>query len=105
METFIEFDHSHADTIAELGYPKSREMPAGWIDETAPGRRKYGGPNPKSKTVSAEESVQVVAGLEARTGSAAEVAARHGVPRMAPYVWRREMMGDNGGEPEKRGNL
>lgn len=105
IETFIRFDHSYADTIAELGYPDrhtlnswwreyrgtgevpvgkmireprfsddqkreaaehclghgkslSRTMRAlgypkgsdtlrGWIDELAPGQRKYRGPNPK----------------------------------------------------------
>lgn len=38
-----------------------------------------------------------------RSGTAAEVAEKHGVSRTAPYVWRREMMGDNGGEPETKG--
>lgn len=44
-----------------------------------------------------------MAELEARTGPAAEIAERHGVPRTAPYVWRREMMGDNVGDTEEKG--
>ena len=161
IETFIKFDHSYADTIAELGYPnrhtlnnwwreykatgevpiakaireprfsdeqkreavehylghgkrlkrtmkalgypKSRMTLCEWIDELAPGQRKYRGPNPKRDSVPIEKKVQVVAELEARTGPAAEIAEKHGVSRAAPYVWRREIMGDNGGEPEKKG--
>lgn len=41
--------------------------------------------------------------LESRSGTAAEVAARHGVPRAAPYIWRRETMGDNVGGTEEKG--
>ena len=161
IETFIRFDHSHADTIAELGYPTrhslrawykdylehgevrppkrrrepkftlemrqaavdyclahgkslartmrrmgypaSREHLCGWIDELAPGQRKYRGPSPKAGPVPLAEKMQVVAELEARTGPAAQIAERHGVSRTAPHVWRREMMGDYGGEPETRG--
>ena len=86
-----------------LGYPKSREVLGDWIDEIAPGQRKYRGPNPKKEAVPVEKKVQVVAELEARTGPAAEIAERHGVSRTAPYIWRREIMGDNGGELEKKG--
>ena len=161
IETFIKFDHSYADTVAELGYPnrhtlrnwwkeyeRTGEVPVGkferepkysdeqkreavehylshgkrltrtmkmlgypgsrqtlgeWVDELAPGERKYRGPNPKKDPVPIEKKVQVVAELEARTGPAVEIAERHGVSRTAPYIWRREIMGDNGGEPEKKG--
>ena len=44
-----------------------------------------------------------MAELEARAGPAAATAGRHGASRTAPYLWRREMMGDNGGGPEKKG--
>lgn len=47
--------------------------------------------------------MQAVAELESRGGTAAEVAGKHGVPRTAPYVWRREMMGDNVGDTEEKG--
>ena len=90
-------------TMKALGYPKGRMTLCEWIDELAPGQRKYRGPNPKRDPTPIEKKVRVVAELEARTGPAAEIAERHGVSRTAPYVWRREIMGDNGGEPERKG--
>lgn len=161
IETFIRFDHSYADTIAELGYPTRHSLrarykdclehgevrppkrrrepklalemrrtavdcclahgkslartmrgmgcPAGreclcdWIDELAPGQRKCRGPSPKAGPVPLAEKMRAVAGPGSRSGTAAEVAEKHGVPRAAPYVWRREMMGDNGGDTEEKG--
>ena len=44
-----------------------------------------------------------MAELEARTGPAAEIAEKHGAPRTAPCVWRREMMGDDAGGTETKG--
>ena len=44
-----------------------------------------------------------MAELESRGETAAEVAARHGVPRTAPYIWRRETMGDSVGGTEEKG--
>ena len=161
IETFIRFDHSYADTIAELGYPTRHSLrawykdylehgevrppkrqrepklalemrqaavdcclahgkslartmrgmgcPAGreclcdWIDELAPGQRKCRGPSPKAGPVPLAEKMRAVAGPGSRGGTAAEVAEKHGVPHTAPYVWRREIMGDDAGEPETKG--
>ena len=161
IETFIRFDHSYADTIAELGYPTrhslrawykdylehgevrppkrqrepklalemrqaavdccpahgkslartmrrmgypaSREYLCDWIDELAPGQRKYRGPNPKAGPVPLAEKIQAVAELESRNGTAAEIAEKHDVSRTAPYIWRREIMGDNVGDTEEKG--
>ena len=89
--------------MCALTYPKSRMTLCGWIDEPAPGQRKHRGPNPKREPVPIEKKVQVVAELEARTGPAAEIAEKHGVSRTAPYIWRREMMGDNVGDTEEKG--
>lgn len=144
IETFIRFDHSHADAIAEPGYPTrhslrawhkdylghgevrppkwrrepkftlemrqaavdyylahgkslagtmrrmgcpaSRECLCGWIDELAPGQRKYGGPSPKAGPVPLAEKMQAVAEPGSRSGTAAEVAEKHGALRAAPYV-------------------
>jgi transposase-like protein len=90
-------------TMRALGYPEGSGTLRGWIDELAPGQRKHRGPNPKRDPVPVEKKVQVVAELEARTGPAAEIAERHGVSRTAPCIWRREIVGDNGGDPEKKG--
>ena len=103
VEHYLSHGKKLKRTMKALGYPKSRMTLCDWIDELAPGQRKYRGPNPKRDPVPVEKKVQVVAELEARTGSAAESAERHGVSRTAPYVWRREIMGDNGGEPETKG--
>lgn len=86
-----------------MGHPASRECLCGWIDELAPGQRKYGGPSPKAGPVPLAEKIRAVAEPGSRSGTAAEVAGKHGAPRTAPYAWRREMTGDNGGGPETRG--
>jgi len=69
----------------------------------AAGQRKHRGPNPRREPVSVERKVQVIAELEARTGPAAQIAEKHGVSRTAPYVWRRETMGDDAGDTEGKG--
>lgn len=47
IETFIRFDHSHADTIAELGYPTRHSLRARYKDylehgEVGPPKRRRG---------------------------------------------------------------
>ena len=103
VEHYLEHGKSLARTTGALGYPKSRERPSEWVDELAPGRRRHRGPRPRREAISLERKVRVVAELEARDGSAAEIAERHGVPGTAPYPRHGEMMGDNGGEPERKG--
>lgn len=103
VEHYLEHGKSLARTIRALGYPKSREVLGDWIDEIAPGQRKHRGPNPKRDPVPIEKKVQVIAELEARAGPAAQIAEKHGVSRTAPYAWRRETTGDDGGEPETKG--
>ena len=89
-------------TIGAMGHP-SREMLGAWIDGLAPGQRRYRGPNPKRGALPMETRARAVAELEARAGGAAEVAERHGVSRVAPYAWRREILGHNEGDPGGRG--
>ena len=76
VEHYLEHGKSLTRTMRALGYPKSREVLGDWIDEIAPGQRKYRGPNPKRDPVPVEKKVQVVAELEARSGPAAEIAER-----------------------------
>lgn len=90
-------------TMRALGCPKGSDTLRGWIDELAPGQRKCRGPNPKRDPVSVEKKVQAIAELEARTGPAAEIEEKHGVPRTAPCIWRREIMGDDVGDTEEKG--
>ncbi len=94
---------SLARTMRRMGRLAGRECLHDWIDGLAPGQRKYRGPSPKAGPIPLEEKAQAVAELESRSGTAADVAARHGVPRTAPYIWRREMMGDDVGGTEEKG--
>ena len=103
VDYYLAHGKSLARTMRRMGYPASREYLCDWIDELAPGQRKYRGPSPKAGPVPLAEKIQAVAELESRSGTAAEVAEKHGVSRTAPYAWRREMMGDNGGELETKG--
>ena len=103
VDYYLEHGRSLARTMRKMGYPASRERLCDWIDEFAPGQRKYRGPNPKADPIPLEEKIQAVAELESRSGTAAEVAAGHGVSRGAPYAWRRGMMGDNVGDTEEKG--
>lgn len=103
VDYYLAHGRSLARTMRRMGYPAGSEYLCDWIDELAPGQRKYRGPNPKADPIPLEEKAQAVAELESRSGTAADVAARHGVPRTAPYVWRREMMGDDVGGTEEKG--
>lgn len=100
---YLAHGKSLARTMRKMGYPGSREYLCDWIDELAPGERKCREANPKADPILLEEKIQAVAELESRNGAAAEVAAKHGVSRTAPYIWRREIICDNDGEPETKG--
>ena len=103
VDYYLAHGKSLARTMRRMGYPASREYLCDWIDELAPGQRKHRGPNPKRDPVPIEKKVQVIAELEARAGPAAQIAEKRGVSRTAPYLWRREMMGDNVGDTEEEG--
>ena len=93
VEHYLEHGKSLVRTMRALGYPKSREVLGDWIDEIAPGQRKYRGPNPKTPPIPIEKRVQVVAELEARTG------ARRGDSRASRRVEDRTLplaQGDDG---------
>lgn len=100
---YLAHGKSLARTMRKMGYPGSREYLCDWIDELAPGERKCREANPKADPILLEEKIQAVAELESRNGAAAEVAAKHGVSRTAPYIWRREIICNNNGEPETKG--
>lgn len=92
---------SLARTIKAMGR-SSREVLANWVDELAPGQRKYRGSNPKKSVLPIEMKVQAVAELEARSGSGAEVADRYDVFRGAPYAWRGRSWGIMKGFPKRK---
>lgn len=94
---------SLARTMRKMGYPASGEYLRDWIDELAPGQRRRGGANPQAGPIPLAEKVQAVAEPDPRSGTAAEVAAGHGVSRTAPCAWRGGMMVDNVGGTEEEG--
>ena len=61
----VDYHRAHgrslAGTIRRMGYPSGREYLCDWIDELAPGQRKYRGPNPKANPIPLEEKAQAVA--------------------------------------------
>ena len=67
VEHYLSHGKKLRRTMKALGYPKGRMTLCEWIDELAPGQRKYRGPNPKRDPTPIEKKVQVVAELEART--------------------------------------
>lgn len=102
VEHCLEHGRGLARTMRALGYPKSRERLASWIDELAPGQRKSR-PAAKSRRedVPLKEKIRAVAELESRDGTAAEVAARHGVgPRDAVRMAQAAAFGGNSNEKE-----
>ena len=104
VDHYLGHGKSLARTMRAMGYPKSKECLVKWIDELAPGQRKVmSSATPGRRRVPLEEKVRAVAELESRDGTAAEVADGHGVARVMPYVWRKQMLtGDNSnveGEP------
>lgn len=104
VDHYLDHGKSLARTMRAMGYPKSKECLVKWIDELAPGQRKVmPSATPGRRRVPLEEKIRAVAELESRDGTAAEVADRHGVARVMPYVWRKQMLtGDNpdvGDEP------
>lgn len=100
---YLAHGRSLAGTIRRMGHPAGSEYLCDWIDELAPGQRKYRGPSPKADPIPLKEKARAAPELESRGGTAAEVAAGHGVPRAAPYIWLREIMGDDVGGTEEKG--
>ena len=92
VDYYLEHGKSLARTMRAMGYPSSREYLCAWIDELAPGERKYRGPSRKSSPPTVEEKVRVVAALEGRSGTAQEAARANGVARCTAYHWRKELL-------------
>ena len=57
VDYYLAHGKSLAGTMRRMGYPASREYLCDWIDELAPGQRKYRGPNPKRDPVPVEKKV------------------------------------------------
>lgn len=91
VDYYLAHGKSLARTMRKMGYPASREYLCDWIDELAPGQRKYREPNPKAGPVPLGEKIQAVAELESRNGTTSEVAAGHGVSRTVPCIYEEKV--------------
>ena len=96
IETFIRFDHSYADTIAELGYPTRHPLRAWHKDhlehgEARPPKRQ------REPRFTLEMGQAAVGCCPAHGKSLARTMSRLGCPAS------RETMGDNGGDTEEKG--
>lgn len=85
---YLEHGRCNAYTRRELGYPKSYQKLADWIDELAPGERRTAEP----RTFTASERASAVEALVSRDGTAQKVAERVGSTRCTLYKWRRELV-------------
>ena len=85
-------EHGRRDAHArrELGYPKSYQRLADWIEEQAPGERRTTEP----RTFTLGQRQRAAAALVGRAGSAREIADEAGSPRRAPRKWKGELLGE-----------
>lgn len=105
MDYYLAHGKGLAGTMRGMGYPASGECLCGWINELAPRAGEIQGAEPESGSCPARGEDTGGGRAGSRSGTAAEVAEKHGVSRTAPHVWRREMMGDNGGDTGEKGVL
>lgn len=80
------FDHGQcpARTVRQLGYPKSKELLASWVDELEPGRRRR---RAKAGSFTDDQKREAVIALASRKAPAQEVAGAVGVTRAVLYKW------------------
>lgn len=100
VDYYLAHGRSLARTMRRMGHPAGREYLCDWIDELAPGQRKYRGPSPKADPIPLEEKAQAVAELESRGGTAAEVAAGHAAGQRGGRVVLQDAEKGFGGRKE-----
>ena len=90
VDHYLEHGRCNAYTRRELGYPKSYQKLADWIEELAPGERRTTEP----RTFTLEQKQRAVTALVGRAGSAREIADEAGSSRCTLYRWKRELLGE-----------
>lgn len=90
VDHYLEHGRCNAYTRRELGYPKSYQKLADWIEELAPGERRTTEP----RTFTPEQKQRAVTALVGRAGSAREIAGEAGSSRCTLYRWKRELLGE-----------
>ena len=87
------FDHGQclARTVRQLGYPKSKELLASWVDELEPGRRRR---RAKAGSFTDDQKREAVIALASRKAPAQEMADAVGVTRAVLYKWKNQLLGE-----------
>ena len=88
VKYYLEHGKNISRTIRAIGYP-SRPLLKAWIDELSPKSRKT---RTQPVKYSEEQKRQAVIDLCTRAGTAAAVAAEHGVNPASLYKWKRELL-------------
>ena len=91
VDHFFEHGQCIARTVRALGYPRSKELLAAWIDELEPGRRIR---RATGKKFTEAQIRNAVIELEARKLPAAAIAGELGVERATLYQWKRRFLGE-----------
>ena len=87
------FDHGQclARTVRQLGYPKSKELLASWVDELEPGRRRR---RAKAGSFTDDQKREAVIALASRKAPAQKVADAVGVTRAVLCKWKDQLLGE-----------
>lgn len=87
------FDHGQclARIVRQLGYPKSKELLASWVDELEPGRRRR---RAKADSFTDDQKREAVIALASRKASAQEAADAVGVTRAVLCKWKNQLLGE-----------
>ena len=88
VDHYLEHGKCAGRTVRKLGYP-SRQALLGWVDELAPGERAV---RSASTSYDLGDKAVAVMALEAREGSAKDVADAVGVTRETLYHWKKEIL-------------
>ena len=94
---YLEHGKCISKTCKKLGYP-SREILRQWIEELAPDQKRPCRSDSRMINYTHEQKEQAVIDLCARTGSAEDVARKHGVSRYSLYKWKKEFLPEGGAE-------
>lgn len=86
---YLEHGKCISRTCRNIGYP-CRTLLKEWIEEIAPGQRKYCKKPSTTVNLTSEEKKQAVIDLCSRTGSADDITKKYGVSRCSLYGWKKD---------------
>lgn len=91
VDHFFDRGQCLARTVRQLGYPKSKELLASWVDELEPGRRRR---RAKAGSFTDDQKREAVIALASRKAPAQEVADAVGVTRAVLCKWKNQLLGE-----------